>query len=413
MGKFQSFFKNSFNFLVVIAALGYFVDIYDLVLFGMLRAPSLTSLGLSGPELLESGIQLFNLQMIGMLVGGILWGILGDKKGRLAVLFGSILLYSVANIANGFVHDVTWYGVCRFLAGIGLAGELGIGVTLVSETISRHYRGYGVMMIACVGIMGALVAGYLSQHFDWRVNYFIGGGLGLALLILRLGAYESGLFNRLLKQTHVSRGDFISLFTNFSRFSRYVLCILIGLPIWYMVGILVTFSPEFAAALNVVGNVSAAQAITFCYTGLVIGDFASGMLSQLLKTRRKIILLFMVMSCLSVVATLLSVRITADQFYILCFVMGISAGYWALFVTVAAEQFGTNLRATVTTTVPNFVRGSVVILTILLTMLKSHMTIVNAGLWIGGFTFAIGFIALLGLRETFGRDLDFVEDTRM
>ncbi|MSR89255.1 MAG: MFS transporter [Candidatus Margulisbacteria bacterium] len=409
----MSFFKtlkNSFNILVVVAALGYFVDIYDLVLFGMLRVKSLVGLGLSGPALLESGVHLLNMQMLGMLLGGILWGVLGDKKGRVSVLFGSICLYSLANIANGFVTTVPWYAVCRFLAGIGLAGELGAGVTLVAETLSKKHRGYGVMIVATVGVLGAVGAAFMANRVSWQMNYFVGGALGLALLVMRVGAYESGLFDKMRKNASVKRGNFLLLFRYKDLFYRYILCILVGVPLWYMVGIIVMFAPEFAAVLHVNGEVSAVNAILYCYLGLAVGDFLSGSLSQWFQNRRKVMLGFMVMMFASICVLLKSFGVSAEQFYWICFVMGIFAGYWALFITVAAEQFGTNFRATVATTVPNFVRGSVVLLTFVMTFFKSYMSLLQATFWLGVVVFILSSVSVLMLSETFHRDLDFVEE---
>ncbi len=402
-------FWGILNLLVVVAALGYFVDIYDLVLFGMLRVPSLTSLGVLPKDLLDTGLTLLNFQMFGMLVGGIFWGVLGDKKGRLFVLFGSIFTYAAATAANGLVHSVEWYGVFRFLAGFGLAGELGAGITLVSETLPKDKRGYGTTLVASIGIMGALAAWFMVQHFDWRMNYFIGGGLGFVLLFLRFGAYESGLYKNLL-QTRVKRGNIVALFTNRERFSRYIRCILVGIPIWFMVGIIVTFSPEFARVMGVVGSVTAVTAIMICYMGFVLGDLASGLISQLTRSRKKVMIGFMILVTVFVIETLLSRGISSEQFYLLCFAMGVSGGYWALFLTVSAEQFGTNLRATVATTVPNFVRGSVVLLVILFRSLIPQIGFMEAAGVTATLSLGLGFLAIVRLKETFGKDLDYLEN---
>lgn len=398
------------NILVVIAALGYFVDIYDLLLFGILRIPSLKELGLSGQALLDQGIMLLNMQMAGMLLGGIFWGILGDKKGRLSVLFGSILLYSIANIANAFVNSVETYALWRFIAGIGLAGELGAGITLVAETLPKQYRGYGTMITAAFGILGAVVAGFIASHFSWRMNYCIGGGLGLGLLLLRIGAYESGLYAGLLEKTSVTRGRFLALFSNKKIFIKYITCILIGIPLWYVVGILVTFSPEFGKALHINDSLAAAKAIMWTYGGLAVGDIASGLISQVLKSRKRAVLLFLGFTLASVLLLLNLPAVNASVYYWCCFALGFSTGYWAVFVTIAAEQFGTNIRATVATTVPNFVRGSVIPLTLLFQWIKHISTIYWAGLSLGLLCITIAVIALYFLEETFSKDLNFVEN---
>lgn len=400
--------KNYVNALVVIAALGYFVDIYDLILFSIVRVPSLKSLGLTGSELFDSGIFLLNTQMAGMLVGGLLWGILGDKRGRVSVLFGSILMYSVANIANGFVHSVEMYALLRFVAGVGLAGELGAGITLVAETLPKETRGWGTMIIGGVGISGAILAGIIAEHFDWRTCYFIGGGLGLLLLLLRAGAYESGMFKSTTEKS-VARGQFFQLFASKERFLRYLRCILIGMPTWYVIGILVTFSPELGAALGVPGVIVAGRSVMMAYAGLVVGDIISGVLSQYLRSRKKVIGAFLAATVGGVAGYFLFPYHSVAQFYWTCFALGISVGYWALFVTVAAEQFGTNLRATVATTAPNFIRASLIPLIILFGYLKIWMGPIHSAMVVGAISIGIAAVALAPMKDTFDTDLDYLE----
>ncbi|WP_439880639.1 MFS transporter [Pontibacter sp. MBLB2868] len=399
-----------FNASVIVAALGYFVDIYDLVLFSIVRIPSLKDLGVTGQtNLLDQGVILLNMQMIGMLLGGIAWGILGDKRGRLSVLFGSIFLYSVANIMNGFVSSIPMYAFLRLVAGIGLAGELGAGITLVSEVLPKEKRGYGTMVVATIGISGAILAGVVGELFGWRTTYFIGGGLGLFLLFLRVSVYESGMFKNLKKAQDVTRGNFLSLFTNWRRFWKYAKCILIGVPIWYVVGILITFSPEFGIALGMKEPVSAAKAVSFCYLGLVFGDFASGYLSQRFRSRRYIVVAFLIVTAVFIGIYLFGHSFKLNTFYIICVMLGLGSGYWAVFVTIAAEQFGTNIRATVTTTVPNFVRGAVVPLTLSFSYLKDGVGLVPGALILGALSLAIALFSILSLEETYAKDLDYME----
>lgn len=393
---------------VIVAALGYFVDIYDLLLFSIVRKPSLIALGIPESDLLSEGEFLLQVQMTGLLVGGLIWGIMGDKLGRLSVLFGSILLYSLANIANGFVTTIDQYAWLRFIAGIGLAGELGAGVTLVSEILPPHLRGYGTTIIATVGLMGAVVANFLSKMFDWQISYFIGGGLGLLLLIARVSVFESGMFLK-TKEKDVQRGNFLQLFTKKSRFLRFMGCIFIGLPIWYTIGVLVTFSPEFAAAMNISGVVSAGDAVMFSYIGLAVGDMASGITSQLIGSRKKVVRLFILLTLVFVTLYLFMPIQSSGFFYFCCFLLGVGIGYWALFVTVAAEQFGTNLRSTSATTVPNFIRGTVVPITLAFQYLRGHFGIINGALLVGIITVIIAFFALRLVDETYGRDLNFEE----
>jgi MFS family permease len=397
------------NAAVVVAALGYFVDIYDLILFSIVRIPSLKSLGLSPEEVTNKGILLLDMQMLGMLIGGILWGVMGDKRGRLSVLFGSICMYSMANIANGFVDSIPAYAAWRFIAGIGLAGELGAGITLVAEVLPKEKRGFGTMIVAVVGLTGAVVAGFLAEMFDWRTCYFIGGGLGMLLLLLRIGVNESGIFKH-TQESKASRGDFLALFTNSKRLIRYLRCIFIGLTTWYVIGILVSFSPEFAKALGVIGEVKAGTSIMFAYTGLVIGDLASGLLSQILKSRTKVMFIFLVLDVIAVAVFLNAREVSALTLYFICGFLGFSVGFWVIFVTIAAEQFGTNLRATVTTTVPNFVRGALIPLTFAFQYFKSQTTIINAAIIIGIFALSVALISLYGLKDTFHQELDYEEE---
>lgn len=400
--------RNVF-FTILVAALGYFVDIYDLILFSIVRVKSLKAIGVPEAEVLDRGVLLLNMQMTGMLVGGILWGILGDKRGRLSVLFGSILLYSLANIANGFVQDVPTYAVLRVIAGIGLAGELGAGITLVSELLPTRSRGYGTTIVAGVGILGAIVAVFVGDLFDWRVAYFVGGGLGIALLILRIGVYESSMFNE-VKAKAVARGSFASLFKTAARARRYVSVILIGVPIWYVIGILVTFSPEIGRAMGMSDPPAAARAVMFCYIGLAVGDIASGLVSQLLKSRRKVVLGSVLLTAGAMALYFTVGAASKDGFYWLCFLLGVGSGYWAVFVTMASELFGTNIRATVTTTAPNFVRGAVVPLTTLFQLGKPSLGVPGSAIAVGVLAIVISLAALLGVEETFTRDLDYLEE---
>lgn len=404
----KKFAKQLFSLPVLVAALGYMVDMYDLFLFSIVRVPSLKSLNLSGGKLLEDGIMLLNLQMAGMLIGGIFWGIMGDKKGRLSVLFGSILIYSIANFGNGFVTNINQYAILRFVAGFGLAGELGVGITLVTEILPKEKRGYGTTLVATMGVMGALLAYLVSHLFDWRASYFIGGGLGLILMALRVRVFESGIFMK-LKQENIKRGDVLKLFNNKTRLLKYINSILIGMPIWFVMGILLTFSPEFGQALGFREPVDAGKAVMFTFAAQVLGNLISGLLSQYLQSRKKVMLLFIVSSLLLVVVYLLVPLHSTTLFYLLCAGLGFCSGYWTLFITVAAELFGSDLRATVATTVPNFVRGSVIPLTMLFQMAKNYVGIIYGALVVGLLTFAIALVALIYLEETFKKDINYVE----
>lgn len=409
--------SRAWKLAVLVAALGYFVDIYDLILFGTVRVPSLTALGYTGNAQLEPTAFLLQCQMGGLLVGGIAWGMLGDKRGRLSVLFGSIITYSLANLANGAVTTLDQYAICRVIAGIGLAGELGAGITLVSELMPKHSRGYGTTIVAAFGILGGVAAGILGggmpmiyEGVDWRTAYYIGGGLGLALLVLRLGVVESGMFHAVKKQGAVSRGNFLLLFTSRHRLSRYLSVIAVGVPIWYAVGILVAFSKELGLALGLAEAPRVPTAFMITYAGLAVGDLASGLISQWLRSRRRALAIFLAGTALSIVAYFVLGGRSLTTFYVVLAIMGVFTGYWAVFATIGAEQFGTNLRATVATTSPNFVRGSVVLLTFLLEALKGPLGLVGSAAAVGAFSFALALAGLWRLRETFGVDLDYVED---
>jgi MFS family permease len=405
----KSKYRQLYSLPVIVAALGYFVDIYDLLLFSIVRRPSLLALGVPEDQLFTEGEYLLQVQMTGLLIGGLIWGIMGDKRGRLSVLFGSILLYSLANIANGFATTVGQYAVLRFIAGIGLAGELGAGITLVSETLPTNLRGYGTTIIATVGLMGAVLANFISRHFEWTTAYFIGGGLGIFLLIARVSVFESGIFLKTKENTTIERGNFFQLFTDTIRLKKFLGCIFIGLPIWYAIGILISFSPEFSAALGISGTITAGNAVMFSYIGLAAGDLASGMTSQLIKSRKKVVALFILLTLAFIFFFLYQPYKTVEVFYLSCFLLGVGIGYWALFVTIAAEQFGTNLRSTVATTVPNFIRGTVVPLTLSFKYLRAEIGIINGALVIGIVTIVIAFIALRAIDETYGRDMNFDE----
>jgi len=399
---------------VIVAALGYFVDIYDLLLFSIVRRPSLMSMGVPDDQLFTQGEFLLQVQMTGLLIGGLIWGIMGDKRGRLSVLFGSILLYSLANIANGFASTVDQYAVLRFIAGIGLAGELGAGITLVAEVLPTRLRGYGTTMVAGVGLMGAVLANFVAKTFDWQIAYWIGGGLGLLLLIARISVFESGVFLK-LKQSTVQRGNFFQLFNNRERFKKFMGSIFIGLPIWFTIGILVTFSPEFSKALHVAGTIAAGDAVMYSYIGLAVGDLSSGFISQAMQSRKKTVLLYIFLTTIVIFLYLFTPGRSVGYFYVTCFLLGVGIGYWALFVTIAAEQFGTNLRSTVATSVPNFIRGTVVPLSLAFRFLRGALggddtAVIYGALIVGIITIGIALVALTAVQETFGRDMNFLEE---
>jgi MFS transporter, putative metabolite:H+ symporter len=401
-----------FNIAVIVAALGYFVDIYDLLLFTVVKKESMLQVGATETSLLADSSRVINWQMIGLLLGGIFWGILADKKGRLSVLFGSIILYSLANFFTAYVHTVDQYAIWRFVAGLGLAGELGAGVTLVSELLPKEKRGIGTSLVAGIGIIGA-VAAYFTYHFtnDWRLCYKIGGGLGIILLVLRISVAESGMFLGLKKQT-VQKGNFFMFFTNARRFRKYMMAILIGLPTWFVIGILVNQSDRFAKSMFGSNSLDSGRSIMFAYTAISIADFLSGFLCQLLKSRKKGLLVFYILCVLSGILFFSDLNNNNTSMYFLCALLGFSTGFWAIFVIMAAEQFGTNLRATAATTAPNMVRGALPLLNLLfLNLLQKNWgwTMIRSGITTGIIVMLISFVALYFTEETYHKDMDYIE----
>ena len=399
-----------FNIAVLVAALGYFVDIYDLLLFNIVRVQSLGDLGLTAAQIKTEGEFIVSIQMIGLLIGGIIWGIMGDKKGRLSVLFGSIILYSIANIVNGFVQTTNQYALVRFIAGVGLAGELGAGITLVSEITSKEKRGLSTSLVAGIGLTGAVAAYFISQYFHWRTCYFIGGGLGIGLLFLRISVSESGMFSQVKTNLTVARGDFLMFFNNRQRFRKYLLAILIGLPTWYVIGVLVGFSNNFAEAFGITEKVMPGKAIMFAYIGISLGDVLIGFVSHWLRSRKKALFIFYGLTLISIGLYFSQQGSSAAYMYGICGILGFSTGFWAIFVTMAAEQFGTNLRATSATTVPNMVRGSLPLILILFNWLQQFTSYTNAGLITGLIIMTISTAAAWFTNETFGKDLDYIEE---
>ena len=397
-----------FSIPVIVAALGYFVDIYDLLLFTLIRKTSLRSLGLSDADVSSVGKSIISWQMTGLLIGGILWGVLGDKKGRLSVLFGSIILYSLANIANGMVHSVSAYTICRFIAGVGLAGELGAGITLVSELLPKEKRGIATSLVAGIGLTGAVVAYFIQLNFDWRICFYIGGGLGLLLLLLRVSVFESGMY-RAVEATEVARGNFFMFFESRKRLLTYLRCILTGLPTWYVIGILLAFSDEFGRHFSIRQEIYPAKSIMYAYIAISVGDVLAGLVSQLFRSRKKTLYLFYAITAFALVLFFNQHGGNDGYMYFLCALLGFGTGFWAIFVTIGAEQFGTNLRATAATTIPNFVRGALPLMLLFFEGLQKPFGYIGAAEICGIVVMIVSTIAAITSKETFGRDLDFLE----
>ncbi len=401
--------SSIFSIAVVVAALGYFVDIYDLLLFNIVRVDSLKGLGLSDALVKSEGEFIISIQMLGLLLGGIIWGVMADKKGRLSVLFGSIILYSIANIINGFVQTPNQYALVRFIAGVGLAGELGAGITLVSELTHKEKRGLATSLVAGIGLTGAVVAYFISQAFHWRTCYFIGGGLGLCLLLLRISVFESGLYSDVKKQ-NIKRGNFFMFFSTKKRFKKYLLAILIGLPTWYVIGILIAFSNDFAKAFGITNPVQPKKSTMYAYVAISIADVLIGFVSHWLRSRKKALFIFYLLTIVSIALYFTQQNGSATGMYAICAAMGFGTGFWAIFVTMAAEQFGTNIRATAATTVPNMVRGSLPLMILLFNGLQQlNFNYVTAGWITGVIVMVISTLAAWFTEETYGKNLNYVE----
>jgi putative MFS transporter len=397
-----------FQLAVIVSALGFFVDVYDLLLFSIIRKQSLEDLGLTKAEILSQGELIISVQMIGLLIGGIVWGILGDKKGRLKVLFASILMYSIANIFNGMVTNVPQYVILRLIAGIGLAGELGAGITLVSEILPKEKRGVASAMIASFGILGAVLAFVLKSYFEWRTCYYIGGALGLILLALRVSVSESGLFQQ-VTTTSVARGDFRMFFNNRDRFSRFIKVFLIGIPAWYIIGVLVTFAEEFGNEMNIPG-IDSGMAVMFLYLAIAFGDLTVGLLSQYFQSRKKALFIFYGISIFFMILFFLQNGGSTTNFYLICAGLGYGSGFTVVYITMSAEQFGTNLRASAAISIPNMVRGALPLIILLFKFTRTYFDSYLTGGWVTGvILFAIAIPAAIMTKETFGKDLDYVE----
>lgn len=402
--------RSLFALPVIVSALGYFVDIYDMVIFTIVRVPSLEALQLTKAEISTAGTFILNCQQAGLLVGGLLWGILGDKRGRMSVLFGSIITYSLTNIACGFVQDINTYAFLRFVAGVGLSGEIGAAMVLVSEILPKEIRSYGTSLIAGIGYLGAGVAYLTAEYFSWRMAFWVGGSMGLLLLLLRVSVFESGLFSSLKTQHKgVSRGNFLYFFSSRKQAIKYLRCVTVGIPTWFVVAILATFANELGEALAIPGGLTPGRCVMFIYVGFAIGDFFCGPLSQWLQSRLKAIIGMLVVSALLSVAYLSGGIRTADGIYIICLLAGIATGYIAMFLTMVAELYGTNLRNTATTSVPSVVRGTVIFITLSYQALKPSVGVLTAASILGVVIYGLAFWSLSRMEETFGKDLDFVE----
>lgn len=397
------------NLAILAAALGYFVDLYDILIFSIVRTKSLLGIGVAQEDLVSKGVLLLNMQMIGMLVGGIFWGILGDKKGRLSVLFGSIIMYSIANLANGFVESVESYAFWRFLAGVGLAGELGAGLTLVSELISKEKRGLAISLVNIAGILGAMTGAVVGGWFSWQTAYFVGGAMGLALLFLRIGVVEPNMFVQVKEQKGIEKGNFFLIFANWKRFSKYLAILFIGALTWFVAAIVITFTPEISKAMGMTILPEVPKVVLFAYTGFAIGNLSCGFVGQYFKSRKIALTIFITWLAIGTVAFFTFGGQSVAWYYAMICFMGIGTGKNAAIFTIASEQFGTNIRATAVTSATNFIRAFAIPYTLIFSSLSPKIGVIYAAISVAILAFSLAFWAIFQLDETFSKDVDFVE----
>ncbi|HLO43325.1 MAG TPA: MFS transporter [Leadbetterella sp.] len=395
---------------IIASALGFFVDLYDIMILSVVRKPSLLAMGVPEAELLSKGVWLINIQMVGMLLGGFIWGVIGDKMGRLSVLFGSIILYSTATFANAYAPNFEIYLLLRFLAGVGLAGELGAAITLVTEQMPQKFRGIGPAIIGGCGMLGAIFGAFIGGKYSWEFTYQLGGGLGFVLLILRLGVLESGLFNEMKGKTS-NRGDLRLLFKNKDYIKKYISICVLGFPVWYVNGVVMTFTPEIAKAWGMNEIPSVSTVVIYYFIGLTFGDLTGGFVSQYFQSRKKAIRLYLSMYALAAVVFFVIGNTSTLIYNSLILFLGFCVGYSIVLLTLAAEQYGTNIRATVTTSSLNILRATVIPQTLLFEFLNPYIGTVNSAMVVGVIAILLAFWGLSNLEETFHKDLNYMEES--
>jgi MFS family permease len=394
--------------MISVAALGYFVDLYDMLIFSSERVEALGSIGVAKQKMGEVGLMLQNYQMLGLVIGGFLFGILADKFGRLRVLFASILLYSVANIGNAFVTNVPAFAVARLIAGIGLAGELGVALSWISESLKPQQRTIATTIVSAFGLLGGVVAAIMATHFHWQTSYMIGGIMGLVLLAFRVSLNESKLFEQ-TRQSSAKKGNLFQLLSNKKQLKKFVLCVLSGAPAFVLLSIYVTLAPEFGAAFGITEQISVAHGIMVFLIVFAMSDVACGLLSKIMRKRKTPLLIFACLQILSIGYYLLVPPQTVEAFYFRCMLLGFSAGYWGILITNSLEQFGTNIRATVATSTPSLIRGMTIPASIFFTVVSKQTSLVTAGAIVGFSLVAISIVSILLLDDKFENDLNFME----
>jgi MFS transporter, putative metabolite:H+ symporter len=394
--------------MLAVAALGYFVDVYDLLIFGAERVESLQAVGVPKEDMKDVGILILNFQMAGLILGGFLFGILADKLGRLKVLFASILLYSVANIANAFVTTVPAFAGARFFAGIGLAGELGVALSWISESLERRQRTIATMIVSAIGLFGGIAAALVGSVCHWKTSYIIGGVMGLILLVLRISVKESKIFIK-NQFKDIKRGDLIELFGSRKQLYKYLLCVFAGAPAVVFINLYITLTPEFALAFGITEPVSVSTAIMVYLMVFAVSDILCGFLSKLMQKRKGPLLIYACMQIFATAYFLLAPPDTAMGYYYRCAFLGFSIGYWGILITNSVEQFGTNIRATVATSTPNLIRGLTIPASLIFTNLIPAYGLVRSGAIVGFSLIVISIISILLLKDKFENNLNFTE----
>ncbi len=396
---------------IIVSALGFFVDLYDIMALAAIGETSLKAIGVAAENIKNDINYLQSMQMLGMLIGGFLWGIIGDKYGRLKVLFGSIILYSFFTFLNAFVTGTGQYAACRFLAGLGLAGELGAGITLVSEQMKKEKRGLGPAIIAGFGVLGAIVAVFIGKYADWRTVYITGGVLGFLLLILRIGVVESGLFT-IAKTSKISKGNFLIILRNWNYLKKFLCILLVGIPGWFVNGVMMQFSNYISSSMGMNPLPDKGKVIIYFFIALSLGDVLGGLVSQWLKSRKKSMYIFLSLHLLMLILFFTIGKNSAQLYYIIFAGLGLSVGFVIQLFTLAAEQFGTNIRTLVTSSGLNLVRGWVIPLGALFAWMNDSLHIIEwkVAAIIAFSVAAVSFWALSQLDETFNNELEFVSE---
>lgn len=410
--------EQSIALLILVASLGYFVDAYDLIIASVVRSSAIVELGLAqvGTPEHTKYAQLFEyVQSAGILLGGIIFGVYSDKKGRKKALYYSIAIYSIANILNGLLSASvpfvgTVYCILRFICGFALAAELSIGIVMISETMKAKHRGYGTMIVVSFGILGAVLAAVLFEFIGihWQTLYLIGGIAGVLLLIFRFSVKETNPFLDLENQES-ERGSWVMIFKNRRLLKILFNAILLGFPIYFFISIPIKFATDYGKELGL--TIKGTIPIIVFYIAMSVSDIIANYLCQLFENRKKVLYFYLGLCTISVFLLHFYPPTTPEQyFYLFSPLMGFASGYWALLITFTNEQIGTNIRSTYTTAVPNVVRSLFIPIQLLLTVLQPTFGTSTSVFYIGVLAVILALLGLYSLKETWGKNLKFIDE---